>query len=277
MATTKFARTAQAIAILRRRHRCFLMKISTEDESLTHDDVRRVQRELGRHIEIELKIGGPTAAGDLLLAKELRIRHIIAPMVESSYAVTEFLRVVRSAFELRSRASRRGFPSLGVNIETSTAYTNLASIIDASADSLKRITVGRSDLSRSLGTSPDNPRVTRLTRRIVFLARRAGCFTSVGGGIHPGNIAELLTKVGPDGFNTRNFAFRVADFTSPEAIKAATANAIIAEMLYSLEEGTPRGRSRAEALRERVRGIPDSYMEREMIKLAKSARLTIPC
>lgn len=221
-------------------HRCFMMKISTEDEALTHDDVRERARLFGPLIPLELKIGGPGARGDLALARELGIARVIAPMVESGYGMHDYVNGVKEIFR-----SGKGRIEVGVNIETAAAVRNLGVILDQGADILTQVTVGRSDLSKSMGCGVDDAPVTRATRAVVTAARQRGLRTFVGGGITPENAGRILDLSGADCVNTRNFAFRRA---GAARLAAAVRHALALEIVLLAEDGSERALRRIPAL-----------------------------
>jgi citrate lyase beta subunit len=225
-----------------------MMKIATEDEALTHDDVTERFEAFAPVVTVEVKIGGPGARGDLELCRRLGIRHVIAPMIESSYGLRDYL---AAADEIRSPG--RGGWRLGINIETAGAVARVESILDADADRrLSQVTVGRGDLSKSLGVSPDDPSVTRRTRKVVAAARARGYAAGVGGGIDPGNVIEVLERIAPDGFNTRNFAFAANGWKTDEARSAVRAALEIEIEILRIADGQLAAR-RIAALRARLK------------------------
>lgn len=220
---------------------CVMMKIATEDEALTHDEIRRRVDVFGEVVPIEVKIGGPGARGDIALAKALGLRHIIAPMIESPYGLTDFLAGVREIYGKKA-------PILGINIETGIAARSVSSILDVDRDrGLSQVTVGRGDLSKSLGLSVHDDAVTRISARVIRIADTSGYATSVGGGVEPWSIETISKKIGPRFVNTRNFMFS-ADIKGDVIVRA-----IQAEILICRATGTKQSLARVAALRARLK------------------------
>lgn len=247
-----------------------MLKISTEDEGLTHDEVR-VRRDLfSDELIVELKVGGASARGDLKLCKEIGVNHLIFPMVETPYAMEQALESVEDVFGSRWNIH------IGLNIETVTASRNARKILDKSADKLKQVTVGRTDLSRSLGLPLDSEKVNRRTRRILAEAGRRKLHTSVGGGIMPGNIAALREKTSASGFNTRNFAFRFDDFHSNDELFAAVSDALRVEIILC-GLGGRSGETRRRALQKRLETGGASKPPESLIAIASRAGVKRLC
>lgn len=238
----RFHKAVEAVKRLVEYHGCTMMKMATEDEALT-------QEELGRRVDyfrtilpIEIKIGGPGARGDMVFAQKIGIHHLIVPMVESPYALSDFLAGVKEVF-----GDRR--INLGVNIETKLAARSVTMILGQdSSRALSQITVGRGDLSKSMGLSPDDASVMRLAKGVVASARGLGYATSIGGGIGPGNVQNIASKLQPDFINTRNFAFAAG------VDQSGVRKALEAEILICRAAGTRIARARISSLEGRLAG-----------------------
>lgn len=98
-------------------------------------------------ISLALKIGGCEAIRNLTDAKELNADVLVAPMIESSYAVKKFQGAVDRCFD---SCQKKRFLC---NIETIQAIKNLDEILDEIEKSayLEGVVVGRVDLAASQG------------------------------------------------------------------------------------------------------------------------------
>lgn len=243
----RFAAARDAVRMLVEEHGCRMLKLATEDEALTHDEVRARFEVFAPVLRVELKIGGPGARGDLVLCHELGIEHVIAPMIESAYGLTDYLAGLKEVFP-------DGGVVPAVNIETRGASERVVAILDADRERrIRQVTVGRSDLSKSMGLEPDDPAVMRLARRVILAARSRGLVTSVGGGLTPANVGEIARFLAPDQVNTRNFAFGDVARRDGTELMAAIRAALHAEIVLCEAAGTERGRARAVQLRDRMR------------------------
>ena len=67
------------------------VKQSTEDEGSSFDDIslmRKITKKIG--LNLNVKIGGCEAKNDIFFCKRVNVDGIVAPMVESKYALKKF-------------------------------------------------------------------------------------------------------------------------------------------------------------------------------------------
>ena len=177
------------------------LKGGTEVEDMTYDELLFL-KEIAISIPVIVKIGGPEARNDIRYCKSIANDGILAPMIESEYALENFIAAVLDIYKDTT------VPYLAINIETITAYHNLSAIYTNPYFSyINQITVGRSDLSQSMKKSVDDDDVLYATANIVKAAKLSGKVTSVGGQVNPSN-AEIVQKIiQPDRINTRHLVF----------------------------------------------------------------------
>ncbi len=196
---------------LRDNHGAIGVKAEFEAEGTRLNELMRL-KDIVSHcdLEIMLKIGGPEAVRDILDALIVGVSGIVAPMVESEYALQKYLRAVA---KFVPEDVRRGM-LVAVNIETQQAYTNFSAMLThPEIDLLGVVTIGRVDLSGSMGLGRDDINsntVFRITKDICDLARRAGLVTTMGGGISTEAIQfieRLVTENLLDRFETRKVIF----------------------------------------------------------------------
>lgn len=126
--------------------------VKLEYESEFYDEESAYElAELVHRVDLDLcvKLGGFSSIQDLHLCKKLCANSIVAPMIESSYAVEKFLLCVNQVYG-------KGYPELFINIETKTAFDNLDEIIEKCGKKISGIVLGRSDLKKSLGIENPN-------------------------------------------------------------------------------------------------------------------------
>ena len=193
---------------LRDSHNCVSYKMETEAEGLIFSEISERINLLGGILPITIKIGGPAARGDMRTCIGLGVDGLTAPMVESEYGLKDFIR------SLESVANESVFNDLlkGINIETCTAYDNLDKILASEyLNRLDAFSIGRSDLSGSLGESVDSERMFVIAADIAQRGQERGLIISVGGGITPSNVNQVIQRIRPDKVNTRNLIFAVVE------------------------------------------------------------------
>lgn len=193
---------------LRASYGCLGMKLSTEDMGDTFDWINLIANKvLADALPVYVKIGGPNAMGDLKQARDLGVAGIIAPMVESPYALQLYVAALRTIFPRDTLDHMlRGF-----NAETITCYEKLEDILTIpEAAELNHISVGRGDLYRSMGKTWDDPAVLTVTRSMVDTIKAAGIPVSVAAPT-PHSAQTVVETIQPDKVNSANVYYSVRD------------------------------------------------------------------
>lgn len=187
---------------LKSEHGLVGFKGGTEVEDMTYAEISLLDELGGSDIPLTVKIGGPEARNDIRALKRLGVFGILAPMIESEYALKNFVMSIQDIFEGEEK------PYLAINIETKSGYLNLEAILKSKYfDSINQVTVGRSDLSASMDRKVDDEVVLAVTRDIVSQVRDRGKATSVGGSLNPLNVQVVRELIRPDRVNTRHLIF----------------------------------------------------------------------
>ena len=125
------------------------IKQSFEDEGVLFDDVVKMKRmcdSIGAYVSV--KIGGCEAISDINNCLLLDVNGIVAPMVESEFALQKFVEAIISNVDSDIRENMNFY----INVESKTAYENLDKILSSpSSKLLTGVVVGRSDLTKSFG------------------------------------------------------------------------------------------------------------------------------
>ena len=133
------------LLLLRDKFGCEGVKSEFENEASDFTDLvflRYITAKAG--LNLYIKLGGVEAFTDLKMCIDLIADGIIIPMVESEFALIKSQNMINDIFE----EDTNNFDVI-INIETKTAVKNLKGILNTINDSIKGITIGRSDLSYS--------------------------------------------------------------------------------------------------------------------------------
>ncbi len=158
-------------------------------------------------VGLNIKIGGCEAIKDMFDSTSLGVERIIAPMVETPYALQKFLGAAKLAFGEDSDIE------LLVNIETLTSVKNFAAMLKIpQIDRLDGVVIGRVDLSGSLGLtreSVNSDELLKLSLQVAELAKAAGKQVVVGGGVsvHSKPFFKGFPRGHLDRFETRKVIF----------------------------------------------------------------------
>lgn len=179
------------------------LKGGTETEDMDHDELKLFTM-LGKDIvPVGVKIGGPEARTDIRYCAGIGVDGISAPMIESEYALKNFINTLKNLLSPVYYSKLRK----SINMETITGYRNILEIADSgSFQDVDSVTAARSDLSASMGMNPDDPEVMRVTRHIIKISKERGKRTSVGGTITNKNFYKILEEIEPDQINSRHIA-----------------------------------------------------------------------
>ena len=187
------------------------IKQSLEDEGASFQEVsfsKKISKSIG--LKLNVKVGGCEAKNDVHFCHAINVDGIVAPMVESEYALTKFIQTIPASSKT----------DLYINLETKNAFKNLNQIINSkSFNRLKGVVIGRSDLVSSY-----NLKKTRVDSRIIFkllisnlkkikkknkLIKMGGSVTQKSGKF----ISELFNRKLIDRIETRNIEIKLNNST----------------------------------------------------------------
>ncbi len=212
------------------------VKAEFEAEGTRNDELLRlieIARKAG--VNIGLKIGGCEAVRDLLEARQIGVDYIIAPMVESPYAVSKYIDAKNKVYTPDEQEDVKFL----FNMETQLAFTQLDEIIamakshQGGADG---VVFGRVDytLSRGMGRDDINQEViVESIMKTSDACKANGLELVVGGGVAL-EALESLRRVRMnylDRFETRKIIFS-ADILSSKDVELGLKDAVQFELLW---------------------------------------------
>lgn len=150
-----------ALKDLKENHHVVGIKAEFEAEGTRLEEALRLKEVVTRAgLDLTIKIGGCEAIKDMYDARTIGVNSIVAPMIESPYAVKKYLQAVKMAFPAEERETTKFL----INIETKYGFEYLDEILSADfAKDLTGIVMGRTDMTGSLGMSKDD-----INHEIIF-------------------------------------------------------------------------------------------------------------
>jgi 4-hydroxy-2-oxoheptanedioate aldolase len=222
------------LADLKEHHGVTGIKAEFEAEGTRIEEAMRLKDVVGAAgLGLTLKIGGCEAIRDMYEARVLGVARIVAPMIESAYALSKFLKAIDFAFPEGERERIR----FAINIETGIAYHSLDAILSAPGiEKLDGVVIGRVDLSGSIGLGRDDinaMQVFDISRDILAKCKKRGLHTAIGGGVSADSLP--LFREFPAGhldlYETRKVMFACPEALGPQA-EEGILKAVYFELLW---------------------------------------------
>jgi 2-keto-3-deoxy-L-rhamnonate aldolase RhmA len=214
-------------------------KAEFEAEGTRTDELLRLLEIANKaDVGLALKVGGCEAIRDMLEAKQFGVRYIIAPMVETPYALSKYIAAKDKVYSPEEQED----VCFLFNLETITAFENLEPMLAlASGQSgCDGVVFGRVDFSGSIGTGRDGIESERVTASVETAARASlehGLQFVVGGAVSIDALANLqrFKAVHLTRFETRKVVFSGAALDSPN-LSQALRQAVHFELLWLLNK-----------------------------------------
>ena len=203
---------ASILSDLRDNYGVIGVKAEFEAEGTRFEEGVRLKEVVTRaDLDLCIKIGGCEAIRDMFDARVLGAQKIVAPMIESEFALKKYV----ESFEKVFSEEERGGISFAINLETRQCAENFDEISKSSDfQKIDCVVVGRNDLSYSMGLTREginHPETMRIAGDFMARAKRAkpGIVCGVGGGVSALSVPlfrELMSE-SLDYFETRKVMF----------------------------------------------------------------------
>jgi len=225
------------------------VKAEFEAEGTRMDELLRLV-DIARSADLPLtvKIGGCEAVRDLLEAKQIGVKYIVAPMVESAYALSKYIAAKNLVFEKDEQEDTEFL----FNVETIQAFSNISDLVQVASSNheLSGIVFGRVDFSGSLGLGRDGIGDERVTEHITDVARLcdlSGLDFVLGGAISIDSmpIIKRVAAIKLNRFETRKVVFTAEALKSSD-LERGLLNAVHFELLWLTNKRAYYGRISSE-------------------------------
>lgn len=136
------------------------------------------------------KIGGCEAVHDMQQCQLLGATGVMAPMIETPFAMSKFVGAAKRVY-----GEAIDTVEWIINAETKTCHANYCGVLETGKGFLNAVTVGRSDLSASMGIERkdiESSPVFDATRDLLKKSKEAGLVTNFGGNIGIESIPFII-------------------------------------------------------------------------------------
>jgi 4-hydroxy-2-oxoheptanedioate aldolase len=202
---------------LRENHHVIGIKAEFEAEGTRLEEAMRLKEVITlAGLGLTMKIGGCEAIKDMYEARVIGVERVVAPMVETAYALKKFLSAAKMVFS----EEEREHVSFAVNVETIEGCRNFDSMLALpEIELLNGVVMGRVDLTGSMGMTREDintQKVLEITKEIFTKAKSHSLECAVGGGVGKEAIPFFKQLGGGliDRYETRKIIFKC-----PEALE----------------------------------------------------------
>ena len=139
---------------LKENHHVVGVKAEFEAEGTRLEEALRLKEVVTKAgLDLSIKIGGCEAIKDMYDARTVGVAAVIAPMIETPYAMKKYVKATHFVFPEEERKNIKFL----INTETITGFNNLNDILSAEEFSeLSGIVLGRVDMTGSMGLTRED-------------------------------------------------------------------------------------------------------------------------
>jgi 4-hydroxy-2-oxoheptanedioate aldolase len=212
----------EVLTDLREKHHVAGIKAEFEAEGTRMEEALRLKEVITKAgLDLTIKIGGCEALKDMYDARSIGVARIVAPMIESPYALKKYLAATKMVFP---EDERKNILFL-INIETIDGYNNFDRILSLKeVEGLDGVVLGRVDMTGSMGLTREDinsDKIFEIAKSLFARAKKHNLQCVIGGGVSAASLPFFRNL--PDGilsyYETRKVIFKCPEALNKNADK----------------------------------------------------------
>ena len=195
---------------LKENHHVVGIKAEFEAEGTRLEEALRLKEVVTRAgLDLTIKVGGCEAVKDMYDARTIGVSTIVAPMIETAYAMQKYVQASRFVFPQEERQDIKFL----INIETKTGFKNLQEIVESPYfEFINGVVLGRVDMTGSMGLTREDinsPEILEIAKVIAAKMKSLNKEMVIGGGVsaHSLPFFKALPEHSLNRFETRKIIF----------------------------------------------------------------------
>ena len=200
----------QTLIDLRENHHVIGIKAEFEAEGTRLEEALRLKEVVTKAgLELTIKIGGCEAIKDMYDARTIGVNAIVAPMIETPYAMKKYVQATKLVFPEEEREEIKFL----INIETITGFNNLRDMIDSPYFAeIDGIVLGRVDMTGSMGLTREDinsDTIFNIANKMSEEMLKVNKYMIIGGGVSAHSL-PFFKKLPPKSltkYETRKIIF----------------------------------------------------------------------
>ena len=198
----------ETLCDLRENHHVVGIKAEFEAEGTRLEEAMRLKEVVTKAgLDLTIKIGGCEAIKDMYDARTIGVKTIVAPMIETPYAMKKYVQATKFVFPEEERKEIKFL----INLETITGFKNIDEMIKApSFAELDGIVLGRVDMTGSMGLTREDinsDEILNIAKVMSEKMKNVGKDMVIGGGVSAHSLPFFKSLPYLYRFETRKIIF----------------------------------------------------------------------
>ena len=201
-------RMVDTLKDLTENHGVVGVKAEFEAEGTRLEEALRLKEVITRAgLDLTIKIGGCEAIKDMYDARTIGVNTIVAPMIETAYAMKKYVKATEFVFPPEEHEEIKFL----INIETITGFANLDAIINTEEfKKINGVVYGRVDMTGSMGMSREeinSEKILDIAKVISVKMQKVNKDMVVGGGVSAHSLPFFKQMPYISRYETRKIIF----------------------------------------------------------------------